>query len=284
MFGALQLALLILWVRPSAVRTRATVPTTIVSIVGSLVFCLLSYTEHAHSVQPSLILNVYLLITLLFDIVRARTLWLRHYDHYNEVIAIVFTATVALKLVLLLLEAIEKRWILQPTYKSYPPEAISGIYNKSFFWWLNSLFRKGFSTVLTVDDLFTLDKGLTAEYLQERLQRNWVKRSSPVLVHSALPASSSLCLHLVTKKRPNSLLGVAFDTLKWPLLAVVTPRACLIALNFSQPFLINRAIKLSNEPISEETTNIGYGLIGAYILVYTGIAVCLAQLTRCPSC
>jgi ATP-binding cassette, subfamily C (CFTR/MRP), member 1 len=73
-----------------------------------------------------------------------------------------------------------------------------------------------------------------------------------------------------------SLLQVALNTLKWPLLAVVTPRACLIALSFSQPFLINRAIKLSEEPITKDTTHIGYGMIGAYILVYTGMAVCLS--------
>lgn len=80
----------------------------------------------------------------------------------------------------------------------------------------------------------------------------------------------------MTEKGPTSLLRAAFNTLKWPLLAVVAPRACHIALNFSQPFLINRAIKLSEEPITNDTTNIGYGMIGAYVLVYTGMAVCLS--------
>jgi ATP-binding cassette, subfamily C (CFTR/MRP), member 1 len=173
------LALLVLWVRPSAIKTRTTVPTTIVSVVGSLLFCLLSYAEHVRSVKPSLLLNAYLFVTLLFDAARARTLWLRHYNHYNEVIAIVFTSSVGLKVVILLLEAVEKRWILQPKYKAYPPEAISGIYNKSFFWWLNPLFRRGFSKLLFTEDLFTLDKHLTTESLQERLQRAWDKGLSP---------------------------------------------------------------------------------------------------------
>jgi ATP-binding cassette, subfamily C (CFTR/MRP), member 1 len=172
-FGALQLGLLVLWVRPSAIRTRTTIPTTIVSVVGSLLFCLLSYTEHVYSVQPSFLLNAYLFVSLLFDIARARTLWLRNYNYYHEVIAIVFTATVGLKFVILLLEAIEKRWILRPKYKAYPPEAISGIYNKSFFGWLNPLFRRGFSNILFIEDLFTLDKHLAAEYLQGRLQGAW---------------------------------------------------------------------------------------------------------------
>ncbi len=65
----------------------------ILTLVGSLVFGLLSYAEHVRSVQPSLLLNAYLFFTLLFDIVRARTLWLMR---YNRVIAIIFTASVGL--------------------------------------------------------------------------------------------------------------------------------------------------------------------------------------------
>ena len=42
---------------------------------------------------------------------------------------------------------------------------------------------------------------------------------------------------------------------------------------FCQPFLINRTIRLSQEPINARTTQTGYGLIGAYFLVYVGIAV-----------
>jgi hypothetical protein len=61
--------------------------------------------------------------------------------------------------------------------------------------------------------------------------------------------------------------------LKWPVLQTILPRACLTALTFCQPFLINRAITLSQEAINNETTQIGYGLIGAYALVYVGIAV-----------
>jgi hypothetical protein len=66
---------------------------------------------------------------------------------------------------------------------------------------------------------------------------------------------------------------MSIKTLKWPLLKVVPPRVALSALNFCQPFLINRAITLSQQAINQTTTQIGYGLIGAYILVYVGIAV-----------
>jgi ATP-binding cassette, subfamily C (CFTR/MRP), member 1 len=61
--------------------------------------------------------------------------------------------------------------------------------------------------------------------------------------------------------------------LKWHILLAIPPRAFLTALNFSQPFLINRAISLSEEAMTPESTNAGYGLIAAYVFVYVGIAV-----------
>lgn len=62
-------------------------------------------------------------------------------------------------------------------------------------------------------------------------------------------------------------------TLIWPILSVIPPRACLVALNFSQPLLINRAVLLSVDNVTPWTTHVGYGLIGAYIIVYVGAAV-----------
>ncbi len=64
-------------------------------------------------------------------------------------------------------------------------------------------------------------------------------------------------------------LGVLSQTV----LLTIPPRACLTALSFCQPFLINHAITLSQAQITDETTQRGYGLIGAYFLVYVGIAV-----------
>lgn len=66
---------------------------------------------------------------------------------------------------------------------------------------------------------------------------------------------------------------VSLKTLIWPVLAVIPPRACLVALNFTQPLLINRSVLLSVDSVTPWTTHVGYGLIGAYILVYVGSAV-----------
>lgn len=60
---------------------------------------------------------------------------------------------------------------------------------------------------------------------------------------------------------------------KWPVISVVPARVALTAFNFCQPFLINRAVMYSQSGTNAQTSNIGYGLIGAYVLVYVGIAV-----------
>lgn len=60
---------------------------------------------------------------------------------------------------------------------------------------------------------------------------------------------------------------------KWYLASAIVPRLCLTAFTFAQPFLINRVIGYLSEFNSANTKNVGYGLIGAYGLVYIGIGV-----------
>lgn len=95
-----------------------------------------------------------------------------------------------------------------------------------------------------------------------------------------VPKSRSLVTELdvltvptVSKKSTLSLLLTSFNVLKWPIMQTIPPRAALTALLFCQPFLINHAITLSQAPITARTTQTGYGLIGAYFLVYVGMAV-----------
>ncbi|KAF2177348.1 hypothetical protein K469DRAFT_755155 [Zopfia rhizophila CBS 207.26] len=230
-FAAIQIVLLAFWARPSAAKTRASIPNAVLTVLGSFVLCILSYVEHNRNVQPSFLTNVFLFFTLLFDVARARTLWLHRYN--GNAIAVAFTVSVAVKTVLLVLESMEKRRFLRPDYATYPLEATSGIFNRSFFWWVNSLLRRGFSKLLLIDDLYVLDKHLRSDRLRDLLWSAYVR--------------------------------------------AIVPRLCLIAFNFCQPFLIQRAIGLADEPITSETTNFGYGMIGAYVLVYVGISVSTGQ-------
>lgn len=78
----------------------------------------------------------------------------------------------------------------------------------------------------------------------------------------------------MTDKKPDGkLFSTTLGVLRWPLLAAVFPRLCFLGLSFAQPFLINRAILFASSPDTPENRNVGYGLVGAYILVYVGLAV-----------
>ncbi|KAK0706203.1 P-loop containing nucleoside triphosphate hydrolase protein [Lasiosphaeria miniovina] len=262
--AGLQLATLVLWTYPPAARTRTTLATAALAPLATLSSCLLSHLEHTRAVRPSSLLGIFLLSTLLFDAAHTRTLWLRagsqsngHDHNGNKSLAHLSVAAAAAKAAVLVAEAVEKRRLLRPAVRAlHPPEATSGVFSRVFFAWLNALFRAGFGRVLVVDDLFALDKHLQAAFCHARLRAAWA---------------------LVTQKSPHALLRASFGVLKWPIAHSLFPRACLTALTFSQPFLINRAIKLSQEPITPATTQAGYGLIGAYFLVYVGIAASMGQ-------
>jgi hypothetical protein len=59
-------------------------------------------------------------------------------------------------------------------------------------------------------------------------------------------------------------------------MAASIPKLFEIGFTYSQPFLVNAAIKLASQPQMQPYDNTGYGLIGAYAIVYTGIAVSVA--------
>lgn len=140
------------------------------TVVGASSFCALSHLEHTRAVRPSLILGVYFFFTLIFDTARARTLWA---IPDNRIPAIVFTTTVALKSLILLLEATEKRRLLRPMYTRYPPEATGSVFNQSFFWWLNPLLINGFGKVLSVDKLYPIDDDLAVDSAEKKLHSRW---------------------------------------------------------------------------------------------------------------
>lgn len=47
----------------------------------------------------------------------------------------------------------------------------------------------------------------------------------------------------------------------------------MIGFNFAQPFMITAVLVSIEEPVTQESWNRGYGLIGATFLIYLGLAV-----------
>ena len=148
------------------------IASAVLSLLGAIALALLSYFEHLRSIRTSLFLNIYLLVTIIFDAARSRSYSL---DSELGVISVLFTTRVGVKLFLAIFEARGKRSLLLPEYADYPREATSGVYNRALFWWQHELFKKGFSNVLSVDDLYHLDKHLRSDYLHSIIRSAWEK-------------------------------------------------------------------------------------------------------------
>lgn len=248
-YTALQFSVLLYWALNaekwplSQLRTSAAV----LAFVDGFLLLFLSHAEHARSVRPSTIINVYLLFTLLFDCVAARTLWLAG---HGSTISGLFTSTVAIKLFVLTSEAWEKRPILLWQYQHLSPEATSGILARSIFWWLNTLLRTGFARSLTHRDLFPFHDSLAARTLLPKAQDSF--------------ASSN----------QSNRHALAFSTLwatKYVFLAGMAPRIALAAFKYTLPFLITRTTSWTADQSQPDT--IGWGLTGAWLLVFLGQAV-----------
>ena len=119
--------------------------------------------------RPSAILNSYLLISVLLDVVIVRSLWLAD---VGTPIRGVFATAFIVKVAVLVLEAWERR---SPRTEGElrNPEATSGIYNQGLFWWVNPLLLDGFRRLLRPADLYGLDDGMKTATLNESFWNQW---------------------------------------------------------------------------------------------------------------
>lgn len=155
---ALDLTLtLVIALSPFASATSASTAVSAIGVVSSMAFLWLAAIEHLRSPHPSTILTLYLLASIIFDIIRARTLWLLG----GSVVAAIFSTRLVLKTWLFALEMKEKRESLIKTKHDFTTEETAGIVNRAFLWWLNKLFWTGFRKPLVLGDLFPVDRELS---------------------------------------------------------------------------------------------------------------------------
>lgn len=123
------------------------------------------------------------MFSILFDIARARTLWsIAH----NKPVAILFSATLGIRIILLFMEAMGKRRLLKPMYKESSSESTSGIIGQNMFWWLLPLLKRGYTVVISMDDLMTLDEEfLSNSSGRSGLSLEWEKGESCHITASA---------------------------------------------------------------------------------------------------
>lgn len=252
-FGLLQISLLINWISLQLVvpAKNVTLAASGLGIADAVAVTFLTYLEHNRSVRPSSTLCVYLLFSSLFDAAHCRTLWLL--DDVQP-LATIFSALLAIKVTLLLLEGQNKHALLHDKGQSLGPEATSGIISRSLLWWLNGLFFIGYRTTLSTESLYSLDPELRSQMLLHRMQVNWPR---------------------YRESGKHALLRTLLSSAKGSLLAGILPRICYSAFKMSQPFLLNKVIDFVQRQGTDEAypPEVGYALIPATALLYFGLAV-----------
>ncbi|OLN82360.1 Canalicular multispecific organic anion transporter 1-like protein 2 [Colletotrichum chlorophyti] len=251
-FATLQFALLILQTTSSGSRIDGfAVTASSLSFLAALFMIGLSYAEHSRAPRPSILLTGYIFFQVLFDIAQTRTSWLMARSFPTQLFAKLFTASLVVKVVIFLVEAQKKtRWI-RWTADEHSPEETSGLFSLGVYFWLNRLFLHGYRNVLTIGDLYALDQGMIAETMQITLDQELAKGTY--------------------RGKKHGLARTLAKALAVPLLLPVAPRIALIGFNFSQPFFIQSVLVYLQD--TNAPKNVGYGLIGAAAMIYTGIAV-----------
>jgi hypothetical protein len=131
---------------------------------------ILSFLEHTRSIQPSLLLNLYLLISGILDIAIVRSVYLR--PGMTALRGILTTALVT-KFGLLVLEELTKRPI--ETEKPVPRENSAGVVSRSVFWWLNHFLKTGYRITLGIEDIGIIDSKFDSDDLRMQLESVWDK-------------------------------------------------------------------------------------------------------------
>ncbi|GKZ21921.1 hypothetical protein AbraIFM66951_007309 [Aspergillus brasiliensis] len=251
-YAGVELALLILAAVGSFHISRMFIASSVLQLLSALFMLTVSMVDHSRSPRPSMLLNSYLFLTLLLDIARARTLFLSSSGHGSDVTySNLFCASVGLKTAILVLEACQKaKWVVWDATK-HSPEETSGIFSLGVFFWLNKLFWAGYRHTFTIESLYPLDSTFDAQALHEEFAKK--------MDYAKL------------KGDRFGLLKVLVRTLWVQLLLPIPPRAALIAFYICQPLFIESLVTYLSHP--EPDPKVGYGLIGAAILIYSGIAI-----------
>jgi hypothetical protein len=261
-YAACQLALLVFWPTSSSIHTVATFASLAIALAGTTVLSLLVFLDHVAETAPSMAISIFLVFRLLADATKTRTLWLMS---STVVEGGLNAGLVGCALTMLSLHEIGR---LPQNMAEASPEDVNGPLNRLLFIWMNSLFRKGFSSQLDMSDAPPMPKVLHPRDLADRLRRRW-----------HLTSSKCRCILIEFQTRlkhpggSKSLMVITIKSYGRIFLAGILPRALLVLTTISQSLLLNRTLELFETDQTALATAQLYGLVGANALVYITYAV-----------
>ncbi|EED22270.1 ATP-binding cassette transporter, putative [Talaromyces stipitatus ATCC 10500] len=256
----LHLVFTIFQVHTSALNTHASLPSATLNIVATFTAACVSLLEDQRSLRSSDLLTLYFLASSLCSLPRLRSLWIIPSASVG-VCRYLWLSIFIVTVLALIVESTPKTKILKPHYQKTPKEQTCGFLNRSFFIWILPFLQRGYSNVIRVEDIEEIDTRLQGQECGEKLQSAW-KCLQP----------NYNCRH--------QLIKATFYAYRWAFLSAVIPRLALSVFTFAQPFLITATIDYIGSPSTPQSKMTGKALIGAYIVVYVGLAVSKAVYWR----
>jgi ATP-binding cassette subfamily C (CFTR/MRP) protein 1 len=108
--------------------------------------------------------------------------------------------------------------------------------------------------VLNLEDLHTLSEELSSDNLQGSFTLAWIQQQN--------------------KSGRYAIYKVIWKVLRSDILFPIIPRFVYMGTTLAQPFLITAMIKFIQDSRQPVTKNEGYGLIAAFALNYSVMAIC----------
>lgn len=218
------------------------------STIAVLTAGVLSFLEDQRSTRPSDILVLYFSACSLLSLPRLRSLWLMSAltDAPKAIWTIIFVFTVAITAI----ESSQKCRFLSQPYRGLSRESTVGFWSRGLFLWVLPFLKLGYVKNLTLSDIPVIGPELEGESTWTMLEASWNKTSGR-----------------------HRLLRAAFRANMVSFFSGVIPRLTLSCFTFTQPFLIAAAVSNLQAQETQDRSRFGYALVGAFVLVYTGIAV-----------
>ncbi|KAH8662384.1 ABC multidrug transporter [Xylariales sp. PMI_506] len=251
LYAASVIALLVLDVTQQGRQTQCSLTLEVLNVLAACSAIILSISAHFKSHRPPTVLCSFLFVLLIANVARCQELWLAVRDKPDHTYAAVFATSTVIQLFFLVVNAKLHAGWMDWQDNIHSPEETSSIFSLGLYSWLNQLLWKGYKNILGLDDLYPLDQTIAANPDGKGIGI----RSDPGSKHSDW----------------DILMWVVKPLIK-PLVLPIFPRLCLVAFNFCQPFYIQSLLDFITAG-SEGSHTKASGLIGAAILIYTGIAV-----------
>lgn len=212
------------------------------------------YLEHGHTLRSSFILTIYLFATVLTDITKSRSFFLRH---NLAVPGGLETAAATLQLGLLCLQEVSKRAdVIDINLRdTLGEEAVSGPVSRLFFLFLRPIFRIGFRTDLSMNDLSPLGPEFSPALLFQQVKARWRPQRS----HKP--------------NRSRELAGACLKAWKSYILPLIAIRLAITGLNFAQPFLLRELMAMVAGQGGPHDIAKRCGLVGASIFLHCGTPI-----------